>query len=301
MIALPIGKAIFSGGLRLLPFTDSFTRADGAIGNGWTGATWTIATNKAVNTPSLGSELYLTGDFAADANWTKGTGWTIAAGVASHSGNSGLISQNVTTAQRWYRQVWTLQNRTSGTYKTEIGNTQLTAAQSVNGTYTESGRSTSSSNSGVVTNSPAIGDIDNLSLKQYTTADLFVSRDFRQADVDASVNAVIVLNNPCGLVLNLDSTSSPANYVQALHDGTNAQLLKCVAGVFTSLISTAATYVAGATIRLTKSGTTYTLYYNAVAISTPQTISDASIVSNTRHGMFNTYELNTLDDFSIPG
>jgi len=37
---------------------------------------------------TVGSELVINGVFAADSDWTKGTGWTIAAGVASFSGSA---------------------------------------------------------------------------------------------------------------------------------------------------------------------------------------------------------------------
>ncbi|BCH32645.1 hypothetical protein MesoLjLc_45750 [Mesorhizobium sp. L-8-10] len=40
------------------------------------------------------TNLLLTPDFASDTNWTKGTGWTIGSGVASHaSGSASLITQ----------------------------------------------------------------------------------------------------------------------------------------------------------------------------------------------------------------
>ena len=31
-----------------------------------------------------GTELVTNGDFSSDSDWTKGTGWSIAGGVASH-------------------------------------------------------------------------------------------------------------------------------------------------------------------------------------------------------------------------
>jgi hypothetical protein len=39
----------------------------------------------------LGPELVTNGDFSVDASWTKGTGWTIAGGVASFSNPSGAV------------------------------------------------------------------------------------------------------------------------------------------------------------------------------------------------------------------
>ena len=42
------------------------------------------------------SEFITNGSFAVDANWTKGAGWSIAAGVATQDGSSptGALSQN---------------------------------------------------------------------------------------------------------------------------------------------------------------------------------------------------------------
>lgn len=288
------------GGASLLPFTDDFNRSDGALGNGWTGATWTVATNKAVNTPTLGSELFLTGDFAADASWTKGTGWTIAAGVANHAaGTASNLTQNVGAVGSWYRVVWTLATWVAQNFAARFGASNGNAFAAA-ASYTHSGRNTSSALLGIsAINAGSDGSIDNVSGKLLTLSTLFITKDFGRNDVDASVKATIVSGNACGLVLNLDSTSSPANFVIASHDGVTAKLDKCVAGTYTNLISASATYSAGAAIRVTKTGTTYALYYNGVKIGADQSVSDISVVSNTMAGMFQTYELNTLDDFSI--
>lgn len=309
MLLRPGGANLYIPGLEvvqgfasgLLPFNDAFTRADGAIGNGWTGATWTISGNAAINTPGLGSELVVNGAFAADTNWTKGTGWTIAAGVAHHStGTGGSITEAIGVIGNWYRMVWTMLNRTAGTLFGFLGATQPTG-RTGNNTFTESGRQTSSTALGINSSSTGVADIDNMSAKLITLADLFATIDFARADVDVSVGVTLATNNPAGVVLNLDSTSSPANFVYGYHSGTAgvAALVKCVAGTYTTLVSVTTTYSAGAAVRVVKSGTSYDLYYNGVAVGTTQTISDAGIISNTLHGMFSCYEGSSLDDFSV--
>jgi hypothetical protein len=40
------------------------------------------------------AQFITNGGFAADTNWTKGAGWTIAAGVAANSGAAGTLSQD---------------------------------------------------------------------------------------------------------------------------------------------------------------------------------------------------------------
>lgn len=90
-----------------------------------------------------------------------------------------------------------------------------------------------------------------------------------------------------------------SNHVRAVHDGTNAQLIKRVSGADTNLISTAATYSAGAEIRVSREGTAYRLYYNNVLIGSQQTISDSVFNSVTRQGLYTTNTGNTFDDFTV--
>jgi hypothetical protein len=52
-------------------------------------------------------------------------------------------------------------------------------------------------------------------------------------------------------------------------------------------------------LRVIKSGTSYTLYYNNLIVGTTSTISDAGIVDNTKHGLFSTSANNSLDGFTV--
>lgn len=286
-------------GASLLPFSDAFMRADGAIGNGWNGATWTISGNKVINTPALGAELFLTPDFAADANWTKGTGWTIAAGVASKAAGTGsFLTQNVASAGIWYRFMWTLLNRTGGSFRARI--TNLSVTRVANGTYVDSIRAGAVGASIDAFQTSSAGDVDNASLKALTLSELFATKNFGAARVASSIKATIVSGNPCGLIVNLDSASSPANFVIGYHDGATAKLDKCVAGTYTNLISATTTYSAGAAIEIKQpSAGTYQLWYNSVQVGADQSVADAAILAATLHGMFQAYEGNSLDDFSI--
>ena len=101
------------------------------------------------------------------------------------------------------------------------------------------------------------------------------------------------------MVLNLDDAATPANFLVAYHDGTNATLLKCVAGTYTSVITAVAAYAANKTMRVVKDGTSVSLFYNGAKVGTTQTVSDAGIISNTLHGLFSTYASNILDNFSV--
>lgn len=90
-----------------------------------------------------------------------------------------------------------------------------------------------------------------------------------------------------------------SNLIRLVHNGTNAQLIKRVAGVDTNVISVAATYAAGAEIRASREGTAYRLYYNNAAVGSQQTISDAVFTGITQQGLYTTDVANTLDDFTI--
>jgi hypothetical protein len=96
-----------------------------------------------------------------------------------------------------------------------------------------------------------------------------------------------------------------ANYVIAYHDGTNAHLDSVVNGAATALINAAATYAAGASLKVWKLGTAYRLYWNSALVGTQQTIAS---MDGLYHGLFSTYASNTADSFvvypttaSIPG
>lgn len=120
--------------------------------------------------------------------------------------------------------------------------------------------------------------------------------DTGAADVIASVKITRAAGSPGVIVRYADG----ANYVKAVHNGTNAQLIKVVAGTPTTLINSAATYSAGAEIRTICEGQKFRLFYNNVAIGSEQTIADAGLQSGTRQGLTNLNGAgNTFDDFVV--
>jgi len=85
-----------------------------------------------------------------------------------------------------------------------------------------------------------------------------------------------------------------ANYVYAIHDGTNARLTKRVAGVETDMIDAAAAYGAGRELRVIADGTIFDLFYNNVRIGVAQTIADAGLQTSTLVGLLTTDVTNTF-------
>lgn len=86
--------------------------------------------------------LIVNGTFAADTDWTKGTGWTIAAGVASKAvtGSATLLSQALTLVPgATYRATYTVSAYASGTVNAQLQGSTVVAGpdRSANGTYSE--------------------------------------------------------------------------------------------------------------------------------------------------------------------
>ena len=106
--------------------------------------------------------------------------------------------------------------------------------------------------------------------------------------------AVTRAGGVAGIVARWQDTS---NYLIAYHDGTNAKLDKVVAGVTTNLISAAATYSAGAVLRLIIDGTNGLLYYNNVKVALGVVTVPAS--TYTLHGLYSTNTSNTFDNLTI--
>lgn len=287
-------------------FFDDFNRADGLLGAPWTGATWAMATNAAVNTPVAGSDVIVNGAFATDTNWTKGGGaWTIAAGVATKAaGIPGTITAAVAplTLGVWYQAQVTVSNWAANGFWFIPGSGIANPAFSANGTFIHTFLAVGTA-AGLDTNTSTGADVDNLSYKALTTSQLFASLQASVADVLADVNVTGPISTSgiqAGLVVNLDNAASPANFVIAYLDGAgNAKLDKCVGGTYSNVISAAVTYSAGATLRVIKSGTSYSLFYNGAAVGSTSTISDAGIISNSLVGLFSTSALNSLDNFRI--
>lgn len=119
------------------------------------------------------------------------------------------------------------------------------------------------------------------------------------ATVDIGLRNVLVRGAPttiaggvAGIVASYVDTD---NYLLAYHNGTNATLIKRVAGVETTLINAAAVYSLVNFITLMIDGSLVTLYYGTAKIGATQTVSDAEIATGTRVGIYTTDIGNKLD------
>jgi hypothetical protein len=311
------------------PFSDAFTRSDGAIGSIWTGATWTVASNVALNTPTQGAELITNGNFSA---WTADNpnGWSVVGEVASDpyvnevgagqgQGGAGTglcnlyrtaseinIRQTILTAGQWYRAGFLIDTFTSGALRLRdrLGGFNETS-YTTTGTKLQIGRAAFNEIEFTGTANPTDVTIDDVSFKQLTLASLFGTLpNVSAANVTAQVVITVVPNgSQGGLVLNLDSTSSPANFVVAYLNTTGtgtltAKLDKCVAGTYTNVISASVVFGATKYLKVIKSGDSYSLYYGTtdVQVGTTQTIAS---MNGTIHGLFSTDSTQRFDSYQL--
>jgi hypothetical protein len=137
----------------------------------------------ALDDVNLGTDLVSNGDFATDTIWTKGTGWTIAAGVGSHAaGTASDIEQTVSiTEDTYYRVAFDVANRTAGSVTPVVGGTSGTAI-SANGTDNrETIRAGATTVLAFSATSDFDGDIDNVTLQPINDIDsMGVSLDASQ-------------------------------------------------------------------------------------------------------------------------
>lgn len=126
---------------------------------------------------AVGRNIVLNGGFDSDTIWTKGTGWSIAGGVAHSDGSqasSSNLSQGVSTlVSRTWRVTFTISNRVSGTIRVSTGGFDYTPLRSADGTYIEEITvSNPSSNNTIYIQADAdfVGDIDNVTCAQLNIA-----------------------------------------------------------------------------------------------------------------------------------
>ena len=138
--------------------------------------------------PTEGSEKILNTDFATDSNWTPLGGWSISGGSANCNGGSIMYTNASIIATKIYKITYTVSGFVSGGVKVRInGSPDVDGlTRTSNGTFTEYITSSSSPNgnfsfAAVVS---FVGSIDNVSVKEYTAADMDVTRATAATRVD---------------------------------------------------------------------------------------------------------------------
>jgi hypothetical protein len=143
--------------------------------------------------PTEGAELVINGDFATDSDWSKATGVTISGGNAifnnSTANNNGIYQAAVFQANTQYKITAEVSNYSSGNLTAWSGGSQnINSNESFTGNGTKTWIiSTGASNGYILLSSATTNgnfNIDNVSVKEYTSADMDVTRATAATRVD---------------------------------------------------------------------------------------------------------------------
>lgn len=127
------------------------------------------ATGRVAEVPaqSLGAELLTNGGFDSDTVWTKGTGWSIAAGVATKTAGSGSsLSQNTAVGAESLNETgFTISGHTGGSVSPFVGSGGGGSAVSANGTTRQLVRQGGTTTYALSASSFFAGNVDSATLK----------------------------------------------------------------------------------------------------------------------------------------
>lgn len=124
----------------------------------------------AAKAPTYGADTIINGDFAVDANWTKGSGWVIAAGLATAAApTSTTLSQAQTlTAGVAYELTYTITGYVSGAIRPRFtgGTTSAGTQRFADGTYTEIIEASTGNTTLTFSTATFQGSLDNVILRE---------------------------------------------------------------------------------------------------------------------------------------
>lgn len=150
----------------LLDFKDEYYLASGGsktLANAVTHA----RSGNAVMTDGYGPELVTNGGFDSDSDWTKGTGWSIADGVASKVSGAGTALTQALTLERSVIEVqFTISAYGAGAFQLRFGDNTVQSSYTSAGTYTALLEDNGDSVLRLYGNSSFIGSIDNVSVRE---------------------------------------------------------------------------------------------------------------------------------------
>lgn len=293
----------------------------GVLGDGlagpryrWYAPAWAVDGNGyAYANPTLGPELFTNGAFAADANWTKGAGWSIAGGVAvgSSVGAAGLLTQSVLGADLTpYVLSFDIITQTSGVI-TGRDSAAFGTGFSTVGPCVATRYPSQQGVAGLAGNASAwTGTVDNLSAKLITQVS---HAGVRARNVKQVGIRVHTMSGNHQFQLYGWSSEFPLveaqNCIRITQAGSSVsgsfrpRLAKQANAAFTSLVNnTPTTFVQDALLEIRRpSGNTFQMWYNGVQIGADQTVNDASILSNTIFSFSSLHPATLISEFQING
>lgn len=302
----------------------------GGSGIAWVGGTWTVSGGKLLNTPTAGADLLTDGameNWLSASNLTSwsetpsGTSTINREGTDVHGGSFAarldidasdslafVLQAGVATIGKWYQfQAWIKSSVAAKTAFLGTANNPFVVSRgtaALTTSYAQYTATDRAAGTGVLfCDSVAVSSsifFDDLTFKELTLSTLL--RLYNVGISDVFVEAQISdhqLVTQVGIAMCWDSDSSPANGVVAILEGNNLlRVDKCVAGVWSTVSSTAAAYSANAKLIGWKSGTSFRFYYNG-SLVVANTISDAGIINNTLHGVFSTDPANKFESIDV--
>jgi len=266
--------------------------AGSGAGLTWLGNTHATDDNKAFSTIIPGADVIDDGDFGSSDGWDEGTGWAIAAGVATKTaGTASDLGQTVDplAAGTWYRLTHKVANRTAGIITPKFGTTPG-VARSTNATFVETGVANGAAFD-LSADASFDGDEDDVVMQPLVLADLLQLTEQNRAFAFQPVKLTIPDDTQAGVAACWDDWENPANGIIAYCNQVDAKiyLITYVAGVLAVVASAAFTYSAGTPVCLypiKDDLTVWNVKYDGNAIIKAATINDAGIISNTLHGLF---------------
>lgn len=293
----------------------------------WTGGThWTI-NGVAKNSPVGGDETI------ADWNMDSGTPWSASGtpttrekstAIADHTSGSGQSMHIVAdatseggassaisvTAGNWYQLSCWVYPVSGAAVKCLRAYTDLdVASKASTGTaaweqLVASGRAAASNATWVAKANSSGGSseyyFDDFSFKPLALSDLLITHPSSTPDV---LQSVVVGGTPsgtqAGLALNWDAgrTYGIICYI----DGSTAKCDQNVNGTWSLItgVTGAITYGTAKVLTVWKSGAKIRLYYDSALVGAEGTLTDATLMAGTNHGLFSTYSTNTFDGYTI--
>lgn len=261
----------------------------------WIAPNWTRnpATGLWSNVPVAGDDVIINGEFAADTDWTKNAGWSIADGKATCNGLNGGIYQIRHIAGWWYKNTFDCTDYTSGYVSSLIGGYPGLYINSV-ATISHIDRATINEIAGLYS-VEFIGSVGSVVSDPLPIDQLIAFRNYGH---QVSIASALTLTTgfPGGVVSRLSvNPDGTLNFVHCWHDGTNLHL-DTVVNSYTvvSKVNAAAAYGAGRVIEIRLSGNTTQAFYHGSQIGTDQDIS--AVPAGTYAGLFSTDSTVTLGD-----
>jgi hypothetical protein len=285
--------------------------SDGALPSYFTGATWAVASGVAKNTPTGTSKLNnggfeTAGAGGADvfANWAEskaGTSTVNRDTVDMRTGSACLrldIDASNSLANAGAKSVELRHEDQTNSSKVIAPGTSYTRL-TLSSLYRVAAGFNIHFRQSVATSASLY--VDDVETTAYNSNVVMTCADLNEADAIVKGDWTIVSGTLAGLVMNVDDPDNPQNYVAVvMAAGNTAYLVKCVNGTPSQVaLLQFPPYAAGGTMELRKSGSTYKFFYNGVQYGVDQTVSDASIVSNTIHGLVSTFSENVCDFFTL--